>query len=439
MIPLVVPRTPADGGERDLHADPQRRVRRSASRSSGRSLVTDRQPDGPDRRRGGPLPRRGRLLLDPAAGAAAAAAAARRRAPRGRGGGRLGRRASSARGSPTSGPTRSSRWALALPGDRRVDRRRPRRARARASPSDVLGLRPRTSWSSSCRSASASWSARWRSTRSGHRPATPAHRDRAHRAGRLPGPASRSRARSRSSSATSTTAVPGPDVSAFVSVLTVVVAIALRRRDRLRGDRDPGPDRAPGGDPRGRSAGASSASSTCWSRSGSFLPIIIVGPISDAVGTDARPPGRGGGHRRRRHRLARRPDAVRRRGPLVRRGRDPAADVRCRRLPPSAGSTARRRAPTRLAATVPGDLIPAPRPTSRERAGRASPSSSPAGTISMTVDAGAGGAVPDARRRRPAGGACPASADVADVVPIDLGRTPASHFSFADVLRDPRR
>ena len=56
------------------------------------------------------------------------------------------------------------------------------------------------------------------------------------------------------------------------------------------------------------------------------------------------------------------------------------------------------------------------------------------GTISMTVDAAAGGAVPTL-----AGAdllaAVPGLARRADVVPIDLGRVPASHFSFADVLR----
>jgi len=56
------------------------------------------------------------------------------------------------------------------------------------------------------------------------------------------------------------------------------------------------------------------------------------------------------------------------------------------------------------------------------------------GTISMTVDAAAGGAVPTL------GGAdllaaVPGLARLADLAPIDLGRTPASHFSFADVLR----
>lgn len=56
------------------------------------------------------------------------------------------------------------------------------------------------------------------------------------------------------------------------------------------------------------------------------------------------------------------------------------------------------------------------------------------GTISMTVDVGAGGAVPTL-----AGADLLASvaglADLAEVTSIDLGRTPASHFSFADVLR----
>jgi L-asparaginase len=55
------------------------------------------------------------------------------------------------------------------------------------------------------------------------------------------------------------------------------------------------------------------------------------------------------------------------------------------------------------------------------------------GTISMTVDAPGGGAIPtlagaDLLARMPGLDA------IADVVPIDRGRTPASHFSFADVL-----
>jgi L-asparaginase len=56
------------------------------------------------------------------------------------------------------------------------------------------------------------------------------------------------------------------------------------------------------------------------------------------------------------------------------------------------------------------------------------------GTISMTVDAEAGGAVPTL-----AGAdllaAVPGLARRAEVVPVDLGRIPASHLSFADVLR----
>jgi L-asparaginase len=55
------------------------------------------------------------------------------------------------------------------------------------------------------------------------------------------------------------------------------------------------------------------------------------------------------------------------------------------------------------------------------------------GTISMTVDPVAGGAVPtlagsDLLARMPG------LAGLADLVPIDRGRTPASHFSFADLL-----
>jgi L-asparaginase len=55
------------------------------------------------------------------------------------------------------------------------------------------------------------------------------------------------------------------------------------------------------------------------------------------------------------------------------------------------------------------------------------------GTISMTVDGPGGGAIPtlagaDLLARMPGLDA------IAEVVPIDRGRTPASHFSFADVL-----
>lgn len=56
------------------------------------------------------------------------------------------------------------------------------------------------------------------------------------------------------------------------------------------------------------------------------------------------------------------------------------------------------------------------------------------GTISMTVDPDAGGAVPTLAGAQLLA-AVPGLADVADVVAIDLGRTPASHFAFADVLR----
>ncbi len=56
------------------------------------------------------------------------------------------------------------------------------------------------------------------------------------------------------------------------------------------------------------------------------------------------------------------------------------------------------------------------------------------GTISMTVDTSAGGVVPTL-----AGAdllaSVPGLADLAEVTLIDLGRTPASHFTFADVLR----
>jgi len=56
------------------------------------------------------------------------------------------------------------------------------------------------------------------------------------------------------------------------------------------------------------------------------------------------------------------------------------------------------------------------------------------GTISMTVDRAAGGAVPTLAGAELLA-AAPGIAALADVVALDLGRTPASHFSFADVLR----
>ncbi len=56
------------------------------------------------------------------------------------------------------------------------------------------------------------------------------------------------------------------------------------------------------------------------------------------------------------------------------------------------------------------------------------------GTISMTQDSAAGGAVPSLSGADLLA-AVPGLARRADVVPIDLGRVPASHLSFADVLR----
>jgi L-asparaginase len=55
------------------------------------------------------------------------------------------------------------------------------------------------------------------------------------------------------------------------------------------------------------------------------------------------------------------------------------------------------------------------------------------GTISMTVDSAAGGAVPTLAGTELLARA-PGIDAVAEVVVIDRGRTPASHFSFADVL-----
>ncbi len=56
------------------------------------------------------------------------------------------------------------------------------------------------------------------------------------------------------------------------------------------------------------------------------------------------------------------------------------------------------------------------------------------GTISMTVDAAAGGAVPTLDGSDLLA-AVPGLARRAEVFPIDLGRIPASHLSFADALR----
>jgi L-asparaginase len=52
----------------------------------------------------------------------------------------------------------------------------------------------------------------------------------------------------------------------------------------------------------------------------------------------------------------------------------------------------------------------------------------------MTVDPVAGGAVPTLASEDLLA-AVPRLAELADIVPVDLGRTPASHFSFGDVLR----
>jgi L-asparaginase len=56
------------------------------------------------------------------------------------------------------------------------------------------------------------------------------------------------------------------------------------------------------------------------------------------------------------------------------------------------------------------------------------------GTISMTVDPVAGGAVPTLDGAQLLA-AVPGLAEAAEIVPVELGRVPASHFSFADVLR----
>ena len=55
------------------------------------------------------------------------------------------------------------------------------------------------------------------------------------------------------------------------------------------------------------------------------------------------------------------------------------------------------------------------------------------GTISMTVDSAAGGAVPTLAGAELLA-LVPGIDDIAEIVAIDHGRTPASHFSFADVL-----
>jgi L-asparaginase len=55
------------------------------------------------------------------------------------------------------------------------------------------------------------------------------------------------------------------------------------------------------------------------------------------------------------------------------------------------------------------------------------------GTISMTVDPAAGGAVPTLAGAELLA-LVPGIGEIAEIVVIDRGRTPASHFSFADVL-----
>jgi len=55
------------------------------------------------------------------------------------------------------------------------------------------------------------------------------------------------------------------------------------------------------------------------------------------------------------------------------------------------------------------------------------------GTISMTVDPVAGGAVPTLAGAELLG-CVPGLDELAEIVTVDRGRTPASHFSFADVL-----
>ena len=55
------------------------------------------------------------------------------------------------------------------------------------------------------------------------------------------------------------------------------------------------------------------------------------------------------------------------------------------------------------------------------------------GTISMTVDPVAGGAVPTLAGAELLG-RVPGLDELAEIVTVDRGRTPASHFSFADVL-----
>ncbi len=58
------------------------------------------------------------------------------------------------------------------------------------------------------------------------------------------------------------------------------------------------------------------------------------------------------------------------------------------------------------------------------------------GTISMTVDPAAGGATPALGGAALLRGVGAGGAGVPEAIVVDLGRTPASHFSFADLIRN---
>ena len=338
-----------------------------------------RQPDGPDRRRRRPLPRGGRVLLDAAVGAARPIAgddAGHADAAR-----RWGRSsASCARGSPTSGRTRSSAGALIYLGVAAsivgvLGRPRPGVRPGRPRPA-VAGLRRRRAAARRRRRASASLGVNASGRRSA---ATAAHRDRAHRAGDL---------RWRCISIAGPIAQLLRDVDdrrAGAGPVGVHQRPDGRRGDRLRGRHRLRGRRASRPRPSSRrrssrtSAAASSGSSTCSSRS----------RASCRSSSSARSRTRSG--RCRSSSWPRCSSSASASLSVVAAPRGPAA-VRARTGPVPLGA----------------DGAPPGRP--RAVAARRAVSPRPrvavvftGGTISMTVDAGRRRRRPDARRRGAAG------------------------------------
>ena len=171
----------------------------------------------------------------------------------------------------------------------------------------------------------------------------------------------------------------------------------------------------------------------------SFLPIIIVGPISDLIGTATVmlvvAIARAGRRRRERHPARPEPRCGRCHGRSACRGSasPPPSAPTGRRGASRRGRHHRRHQPRRRGRrparpTQPTATDPMPRVAVVFTGG----------TISMGFDPVAGGNVPSLD-----GAAIlartPGLEAIAEVVPIDRGLTPASHFSFADLLEIGRR